>query len=99
MNGAPVAVEQATKDGYVTIARRWQAGDVVTLELPMLAQRIYAHPAVRMDVGRVALKRGPLVYCVEEVDNAGGPVQRLKLPRQSTVKPERRSVCSVESLP
>ena len=57
----------------------------------MPAQRIYAHPAVRMDVGRVALKRGPLVYCVEEVDNAGGPVQRLKLPRQSTVKPERRS--------
>jgi uncharacterized protein len=88
VNGAPVAVEQAT--GYLTISRRWQAGDVVTLELPMPAQRIYAHPAVRMDVGRVALKRGPLVYCAEETDNPGGPVQRLKLPRQSTVKPERR---------
>ena len=48
----------------------------------MPAERIYAHPAVRMDVGRVALKRGPLVYCVEEVDNPGGPVQRLKLPRK-----------------
>jgi DUF1680 family protein len=46
---------------------------------------------VSMDVGRVALKRGPLVYCVEETDNPGGPVQRLKLPRQSTVKPERRA--------
>jgi DUF1680 family protein len=91
VNGTPVAVEQGTKDGYLRISRRWQAGDVVTLELPMPAQRIYAHPAVRMDVGRVALKRGPLVYCVEEADNPGGPVQRLKLPRQSTVKPERRS--------
>ena len=89
VNGAPVAVEQATRDGYLTISRKWQAGDVVTLELPMPAQRVYAHPAVRMDVGRVALKRGPLVYCVEEIDN-GGPVQRLKLPRQATVKPERR---------
>ena len=48
-----------------------QPGDVVTLDLPMPAERIYAHPAVRMDVGRVALKRGPLVYCVEEVDNPG----------------------------
>jgi uncharacterized protein len=91
VNGAPVAVEQATKDGYLTISRRWQTGDAVTLELPMPPQRIYAHPAVHMDVGRVALKRGPLVYCVEEVDNPGGPVQRMKLPRQATVKPERRS--------
>ena len=35
-----------------------------------------------MDVGRVALKRGPLVYCLEEADNPGGAVQRLQLPRQ-----------------
>jgi uncharacterized protein len=52
---------------------------------------LHSHPAVRAEVGRVALKRGPLVYCVEEGDNAGGPVQRLKLPPQSTLKPERRS--------
>ena len=67
---------------------------MVALDLPMPAERIYAHPAVRMDAGRVALKRGPLVYCVEEVDNPRRPVQRLKLPRGSEIKvaAARRSV-------
>jgi uncharacterized protein len=58
-------------------------GDVVTMRLPMLPERLYAHPSVRMDVGRVALRRGPLIYCVEEADNSGGPVQSLALPRSA----------------
>jgi uncharacterized protein len=86
VNGAEVKVEAETDNGYLTIARQWAPGDVVTLDLPMPAERIYAHPAVRMDAGRVALKRGPLVYCAEEVDNPEGPVQRLKLPRRSEIK-------------
>jgi hypothetical protein len=36
-----------------------------------------------MDVGRAALRRGPLIYCVEEADNPGGPVQALTLPRSA----------------
>ena len=91
VNGEAVPVDGATADGYLTISRRWQAGDVVALELPMPAERVYAHPSVRMDVGRVALKRGPLVYCVEEADNPGGPVQRLKLRRPARVKPTQRA--------
>jgi DUF1680 family protein len=86
VNGAPLRVEAETDNGYLTIARQWAPGDVVTLDLPMPAERIYAHPAVRMDAGRVALKRGPLVYCAEEVDNPQGPVQQLKLPRRSEIK-------------
>ena len=86
VNGKPVAVAAATENGYLAISRQWGPGDVVALDLPMPAERIYAHPAVRMDAGRVALKRGPLVYCVEEVDNPRGPVQRLKLPRGSEIK-------------
>jgi hypothetical protein len=43
-----------------------------------------------MDVGRVTLKRGPLVYCVEEVNNPGGRVQRLKLPRSAPLRQARR---------
>ncbi len=73
-------------NGYVTLAREWTAGDTVLLDLAMPVERIYAHPGVIMDVGRVALKRGPLVYCVEEVDNPGGRVQKLKLPRKSDIK-------------
>jgi DUF1680 family protein len=79
VNGEPVAL--TPKRGYAAISRHWSAGDVVALDLPMPPQRLYAHPNVRMDVGRVALRRGPLIYCVEEADNPGGPVQRLTLPR------------------
>lgn len=87
INGEPVAL--APVRGYATLSRRWSAGDVVTLHLPMPPERLYAHPAVRMDVGRVALRRGPLVYCLEEADNPGGPVQRLTLPRGAALSAER----------
>ena len=77
VNGTPVDVAAGTKNGYLTIEREWKAGDKVSLELPMPPQKAtYAHPAVRENVGRVALKRGPLVYCVEETDNPGGAVQK-----------------------
>ena len=56
----------------------------------MPAERVYAHPGVAADVGRVALRRGPLVYCLEEVDNSGGSVQRLVLPRASALTAEPR---------
>ena len=75
--------------GYAAISRRWSAGDVVALDLPMPPERLYAHPSVRMDVGRVALRRGPLIYCVEEADNPGGAVQRLTLPRGAPLSAER----------
>jgi hypothetical protein len=89
INGRPIALAPAR--GYATIAREWRAGDVVALDLPMPAERLYAHPDVRTDVGRVALRRGPLIYCVEEADNPGGPVQRLTLPREAPITVERAS--------
>ena len=89
VNGEAVAGKAA--NGYLTINRTWQKGDVVTLDLPMPPVRLYAHPGVIMDAGRVALKRGPLVYCVEEADNPGGRVQRLKLPREAELKASARA--------
>ena len=77
-------------NGYLTISREWKQGDVIALDLPMPPERLFANPNVNMDVGRVALKRGPLVYCIEEVDN-GGPVQRLKLPRNAELKSTTRA--------
>lgn len=88
VNGEPVSLD--ITDGYLTIARSWRPGDVIALHLPMPPERIYAHPEVNENVGRVALKRGPLVYCIEEVDNPGGRVQQLVLPRSSEVVAEDR---------
>ena len=49
----------------------------------MPVERLYAHPNVRADVGRVALRRGPLVFCLEQVDNGNVPVGLLRLPRDA----------------
>ncbi len=88
VNCEPVAL--SIERGYATIRRHWRKGDVVALSLPMPPQRLYADPRVRMDVGRAALRRGPLVYCVEEADNPGGSVQTLTLQRDAAIEPERR---------
>ena len=75
--------------GYLKITRLWQQGDLVELVLPMPAERLYAHPDVRHDAGRVALRRGPLVYCVEQTDLAG-PVIRLRLPATAPLSADWR---------
>jgi DUF1680 family protein len=85
VNGTPVEVAGNTERGYLIIDRTWKAGDAIDLDLPMPVERLYAHPSVRMDVGRVALKRGPLVYCAEQVDNPGLAVPLLRLPRTAAV--------------
>jgi hypothetical protein len=79
VNDEDAQIADALQNGYVCIARRWQSGDRIVLHLEMPAERIYAHPDVRADAGRVALQRGPLVYCLETADNAL-PLQRIRLP-------------------
>lgn len=59
----------AVKDGYLKIKRVWGKETRLALELPMPAELIRANPKVRADAGRVAIQRGPLVYCLEEADN------------------------------
>ena len=86
INGKPIALDLS--HGYASVVREWRPGDMVALNLEMPPERLYAHPNVRMDVGRVALRRGPLIYCVEEIDN-GGTVQQLTLPRTAPLAVER----------
>lgn len=73
------AVEFVADKGYVHLARRWQSGDRIALELPMPVRRVSAHPSLRHAAGRVALQRGPLVYCLEQADN-GADLHQLALP-------------------
>jgi DUF1680 family protein len=80
VNGRDISID--LENGYARIRRGWKAGDTVELALPMPVREVVAHPSVAADAGRVALQRGPLVYCVEGVDN-GGHVRNLALPDSS----------------
>jgi hypothetical protein len=81
---------KADADGYVHVQGRWKAGDVVELDLPMPVQRVYAHESVQADQGRVALMRGPIVYCLEAVDHPSVDLSRLALPREAELRAVHR---------
>jgi DUF1680 family protein len=72
VNGEQLELAAIMDRGYAKVNRLWQSGDKITLDFPMPVIRLAAHPQVRENAGRVALQRGPLVYCLEEADN--GPV-------------------------
>ena len=67
VNGKPVEV--TTERGYLRIQRVWKKGDSVELHFDMPARMVKASPHVVEDHGRVAVERGPLVYCAEGADN------------------------------
>ncbi|MGC2297885.1 MAG: beta-L-arabinofuranosidase domain-containing protein, partial [Acidobacteriaceae bacterium] len=66
VNGHPVPVH--IQRGYAVVTRRWQAGDLIELELPMEPQRIAADPRIKADINQLALRYGPLIYNVEVAD-------------------------------
>ncbi|HBO44341.1 MAG TPA: six-hairpin glycosidase, partial [Planctomycetaceae bacterium] len=78
INGTPVERLDLSK-GYARLRRVWRPGDTIDLTLPMEVRRIESHPLVAANRGRVALQRGPVVYCFEGVDN-GGRVDDITLP-------------------
>lgn len=84
VNGQAIPLDKVTSDGYAAIRRIWKKGDTVRLDLEMPVARLYANPEVRQDVGRVALSRGPLIYCVEATDN-DGQLHRIALPRAASI--------------
>jgi DUF1680 family protein len=57
------------ENGYAVIVREWNTGDIITLAMDMLVEVVAADPRVKEDLGKRAIQRGPLVYCVEEIDN------------------------------
>ena len=70
LNGAaaPVVVE----DGYAIFDREWHDGDRIEAEFEIPVSLVQANPRVRQNIGKVAVTRGPLVYCLEEADNGPG---------------------------
>ena len=67
-------------DGYATIHRRWKAGDVVEVDLPMDVRRVKANDKVEDDRGKLAIERGPIVFCLEGKDQPDGHVFNKFIP-------------------
>ncbi len=94
VNGKPVEVD--VEKGFASISRVWKKGDTVELNLPMEVKINTCIEQVEANIGRVAISRGPLVYCAEEVDN-GGKVQRFFLqPESIPGQAESRTIKSGE---
>jgi DUF1680 family protein len=84
VNDQPVA---AAPGQYALVCPRlWRAGDVVRLSLPMPVTRVHSHPYVANNTGRAALRRGPLVYCIEQADLAGVDPRDVVLPPESNIE-------------
>lgn len=77
INGQPV--DYTMQKGYAVLNRKWKKGDVVQVDLPMDVKMVQANEKLTADGGRVAVERGPLVYCAEGADN-GGRATNILLP-------------------
>lgn len=55
--------------GFLSIRRQWKSGDTITLDFPMPVRQVASDPQVEANVGRLAVMRGPMVYCLEDIDN------------------------------
>jgi len=67
LNGKEVKLD--IKDGYLTINKKWKKGDEIILNLPMEIRMVESHKKVVSNKNRLAIERGPIVYCVEGIDN------------------------------
>lgn len=85
VNGQPVKYEM--ENGYAVIKRTWKKNDVVEVKLPMDVERVVANEKVKDDIGKVALQRGPIIYCAEWADN-DGRASNLVMPDVATFTTE-----------
>lgn len=82
--------ETVVERGYAVVpARPWEAGDQVEIVLEMPVERVQTNPEVTTNAGRIALRRGPVVYCVEGIDN-DGRAGELIVPREAEISTEAK---------
>lgn len=89
VNGVPV--ELTLDKGYAVIDREWSSGDTVQLDLPMPVRRVVADARVAADRGRIALCRGPLVYCFEGIDQPESCVSSFVIDDATTFEARERT--------
>ncbi|SDL48865.1 hypothetical protein SAMN05421823_106155 [Catalinimonas alkaloidigena] len=80
------AVDYTMDKGYAVLSRKWKRNDKVEVMLPMDVRRVVANEQVEADRGKVAIQRGPLIYCAEWKDN-DGQASNILLPEQVEFTP------------
>ncbi|MHC4474291.1 MAG: glycoside hydrolase family 127 protein [Planctomycetota bacterium] len=87
VNGQSVRLDMA--GGFARISRKWEKGNVIRLNLPMPIRRVLCSAQVKNNMGKVALQRGPLVYCAEWPDN-GGQVNHIVVTDDADIRSKYR---------
>jgi DUF1680 family protein len=81
VNGKPAKFTM--EHGYAVVRNKWKKGDVVALNLPMPVRMVQATDSIKANRNKIALQRGPLIYCVEQINDAG--LQKNYLIPENTV--------------
>jgi DUF1680 family protein len=89
VNGAP-SLDSLVPGSYAEVRREWRPGDTVHLSLPMPVRCVESHPYVEENAGRVALMRGPLLYCVEQIDNPDAALDDIELLSGASIRTDFR---------
>lgn len=76
------------ENGYAVINRKWSKGDKVLLDLPMSVREVFADGRIKDDNGKMAVQRGPVIYCAEWPDNNDGKVLNLVIDKESAFSTE-----------
>lgn len=84
------AITYQMEKGYAVINREWNKGDKIQLDLPMPVKEVIANKALHVDSNKVALQRGPIMYCGEWKDNAGR-VSNVIIPHNSIIRSQYES--------
>lgn len=82
------AASYTVKKGYAYIDGNWNDGDTIEIDMPLTVKMVEANPLVREDAGKVAISRGPVVYCMESKDN-GDRLSSIRLTADTTFRCEK----------
>ena len=91
LNGQPIQYKM--DKGYMVIDREWNKGDLISLNVPMDIKRVTSRIEVKANIERVAIQRGPIIYCVEGVDNTGRAVN-IVLPKTAVLSATPQTILS-----
>lgn len=97
MNGELVSNLKQEK-GYAVIERNWEKGDKISIDIPMPVRCVSSNPNVISNNGQVAVERGPIVYCAEEVDNGKLDDKCISLSTEFTSKYEANELGGIMAL-